>query len=257
MEPVVFVGAGPGDPELITVKGARLLAEADLVLYAGSLVPEALLAHCRPEAETISSAGMDLNEQVALMTEAVQAGKRVVRLHTGDPSLYGAIQEQRQFLDEAEIPSRVVPGVTAGLAAAAAYGAELTLPEISQTIIFTRMAGRTPVPEKEALVDLAKHRASLCLYLSAGVIDQAQEALAQGYGAATPALIAYRIGWPEERLIKTTVGRLAETMQSEGVTRQAVVLVGDALAKARLTAFSKLYDPEFDHGFRAASPGKD
>jgi precorrin-4/cobalt-precorrin-4 C11-methyltransferase len=251
MNPVHFVGAGPGDPELITVKGARLLAQAEVVLYAGSLVPEAILGYC-PQARKVSSARMALKDQVALMVEAVRAGRRVVRLHTGDPSLYGAIQEQRELLAEAGIESLVVPGVTAALAAAARAGRELTLPEVSKTVIFTRLSGRTPTPEGESLASLAQHRATLCLYLSAGLIDRAQAELLTAYPAETPVVVAHRVGWPGERLLAATLGDLARTVRAAGLARQTVVLVGPALGQGKIPAFSKLYDPAFSHGWRTA-----
>jgi len=252
VKPIYFVGAGPGDPELITLKGARLLAEADLVLYAGSLVPEAVLAHCRPQARRVSSAGLDLQAQVDLMVEAAGQGRTVVRLHSGDPDLYGAVQEQRQLLARAGLRSETVPGVTAALAAAAALNQELTLPEVSQTVIFTRLSGRTPVPQREALAGLARHRATLCLYLSVGLIEEAAAGLLEGYPPQTPAAVAFRVSWPEQRLIRTSLANLAEAVRAAGIERQAIILVGPALAEGDIEAFSKLYDAEFSHGERQA-----
>lgn len=257
MNPVWFVGAGPGDPELLTLKGARLLAEADLVLYAGSLVPVQVMDVCRPGTEKISSAGMDLEEQVRVMVEAVEKGLEVVRLHTGDPSIYGAIQEQKQLLREAGVESRVVPGVTSALAAAAELGQELTLPGISQTVILTRMSGRTKVPDKEALAGLAKHRATICLYLSAGLAREAASALAEGYPPETPVAIAYRVGWPDQKLVRTNLAELVPVMDREGITNQAIILIGEVIDKVQLEVFSKLYDPAFGHGFRPAQGSRD
>ena len=257
MKPVYFVGAGPGDPELLTLKAARLLSQADLVLYAGSLVPESLLEGCRSQARKISSAGLDLEEQTALMTEAVRAGEMVVRLHTGDPSLFGAIREQQQLLARAGIGSEIVPGVTAALAAAAAAGQELTLPQVSQTVIITRLSGRTPVPEKEDLAGLARHQATLCLYLSTGMVARARKALLEGYPPETPVLIAYRVGWPDQKLIRTDLDCLEAAVREQGIRRQAVFLVGQALAQGKIKAFSKLYDPAFSHGWRGSKAEPD
>jgi len=250
VNPVHFVGAGPGDPELLTLKAARLLAQADLVLYAGSLVPQAVLEVCPPGVRKVSSAGLDLEAQVALMARAVRAGEKVVRLHTGDPSLFGAIQEQRQLLAKAGVGSEVVPGVTAALAAAAAAGQELTLPQVSQTVIITRLSGRTPVPEKERLAALARHQATLCLYLSAGMAARAREALLEGYPPQTPVIIAYRVGWPDQKLVRTDLDSLEAAVKEHRIKRQAVFLVGRALAGEELRSFSKLYDPAFSHGWR-------
>lgn len=257
MNPVFFVGAGPGDPELLTLKGARLLAEADLVLYAGSLVPEEVMQGCRPEAKKLSSAGMNLGEQVELMVETSRKGQKVVRLHTGDPSIYGAIQEQRQGLTAAGVASKVVPGVTSALAAAAELGQELTLPGISQTVILTRMSGRTKVPDKEALAGLAKHRATICLYLSAGLVEEAVLALKEGYPSKTPVAVAYRVGWPDQELLRTTLAELAATMRQGNIHKQALILIGDVIDKVELSTFSKLYDPSFEHGFRLAKEALD
>ena len=192
--PVLFVGAGPGDPELITVKGRDALARADIIVYTGSLVPEAVLQWADPKARTVNSAGLTLAEIVGTLADAWGAGKRVVRLHTGDPSLYGAIFEQMAELNQRSIPYRVIPGVTAAFAAAAAMGIEYTLPDISQTLILTRLAGRTPVPEKEALASLAAHQATMAIYLSVAMIDQVAVILQEAYGDTAPC--AVRAGQP-------------------------------------------------------------
>ena len=259
--PILFCGAGPGDPELITVKGQHALAEADLILYAGSLVPEALLQWARPEAETLSSAGMHLEEIVATMATAWKSGRRVVRLHTGDPSLYGAICEQMMHLEKQNIPYRVIPGVTAAFAAAASLGLEYTLPEVSQTLILTRMAGRTPVPEREALERLAAHQASMAIYLSLGQIEAVSGVLSGSYGADAPAVIVYKASHPEEKIVPTTCGELAAAAAREEITRTALILAGRVLAvgpagSGELGAVSKLYDRHFAHGYRAGEkPG--
>ena len=252
--PVIFCGAGPGDPELITVKGQQALAAADLVIYAGSLVPEALLRWTRPECRHLSSAGLHLMEMVAAMADAWQAGKRVVRLHTGDPSLYGAIFEQMAQLSRRGIPYTVIPGVTAAFAAAAALGVEYTLPEVSQTLILTRMAGRTPVPEAESLAALAAHRATMAIYLSIAMVDEMTRILAPAYGHEGACAVVYKASQPEQKIVWTTIGRLAEAVRDAGITRTALVVVGRVLdvSLETLVHHSKLYDRHFAHGYRNA-----
>ncbi len=250
--PVLFVGAGPGDPELITVKGQKALMDADVVIYAGSLVPDALLQWSRSAADRISSASMHLGQIVTAIDAAFQSGKRVVRLHTGDPSLYGAIYEQMAELQRRSIPYRVIPGVTAAFAAAAAMGIEYTLPEICQTLILTRMGGKTPVPESEQLESLARHRASMAIYLSAALADPVADILKKHYGQKAACAVAYRVSQPQERIVFTTLDRLGTTIRDEKITRQALIIVGRVLAvqPASLQHKSKLYDSEFSHGFR-------
>jgi precorrin-4/cobalt-precorrin-4 C11-methyltransferase len=250
--PILFVGAGPGDPELITVKGQRALQKADLVIYAGSLVPEAVLQWTRPGAKAVNSASLHLAEIVDEMVRARSAGKRVVRLHTGDPSLYGAICEQMVELDKLAIPYRVIPGVSAAFAAAAALGIEYTIPELSQTLILTRMAGRTPVPETENLAALARHQTSMAIYLSIGLIDDVAGILSDAYGREATCAVVYRASQPDETIITCTLRELAERVRTEQVTRQALIIVGKVLDARRSgsTRASKLYDKEFTHGFR-------
>ncbi|CAB1061231.1 Cobalt-precorrin-4 C(11)-methyltransferase (EC [Olavius sp. associated proteobacterium Delta 1] len=250
--PVLFVGAGPGDPELITVKGQKALMDADLVIFAGSLVPEALLQWTRPEATSLSSASMTLEQIIEAIAAARSAGKRVVRLHTGDPSLYGAIFEQMAELQKREIPYKVIPGVTAAFAAAAALGIEYTLPEISQTLILTRMAGRTPVPQNEDLASLAKHQASMAIYLSISMIDDVAGILADSYGEDSSCAVVYRASQPEEKIIVTRLKDLAEKVKTEKITKQALIVVGKTLEVNAndLVYKSKLYDKNFKHGFR-------
>jgi len=251
--PVLFVGAGPGDPELITVKGRNALKRADLVIYAGSLVPDALLAWARPGTPAVDSASLTLEDIVSAMADAHRAGLRVVRLHTGDPSLYGAMFEQIAELYKLGIPFRVIPGVTAAFAAAAALGIEYTLPEISQTLILTRVTGRTPVPESESLASLAAHRASMAIYLSMGQIDAVADILGQAYGADAACAVVYRASQPDEKVIRTQVRELAARVRAEGITRQALIIVGRVLevGLADLKIKSKLYDKNFEHGFRS------
>lgn len=250
--PIIFCGAGPGDPELITVKGQKALQSADLVLYAGSLVPKAVLSWSPASAERISSAGMDLTQITQTMIDAYADGKKVVRLHTGDPSLYGAIMEQMTILDAEKIPYDVIPGVTAAFAAAAALKIEYTVPEITQTLILTRMAGRTPVPERENLTALAEHRSSMVIYLSMALIEEVAETLIEAYGSDSPCAIAYRVSHPEEALFVTTLAELVSTAHTNKINRLAVIMVGSALEHpSGLKAFrSQLYHQEFSHGYR-------
>jgi precorrin-4/cobalt-precorrin-4 C11-methyltransferase len=251
--PVIFLGAGPGDPELITVKGQKALAQADLVLYAGSLVNPAVLKWARPTAERIDTAGLNLGGILARIMAGRRQGQRVVRVHSGDPALYGAIQEQLEVLEREGVPCVVIPGVTAAFAAAAALAQELTLPEVTQTVIFTRAAGRTPVPEKEALPDLARHGATLVIYLSIKLIDTVVAELTPAYGPATPVVVAHRVSCPDQQMIRGTLGNIADLVKASGIERQALILVGPALGarKGGLKARSKLYDQSFTHGFRA------
>jgi precorrin-4/cobalt-precorrin-4 C11-methyltransferase len=250
--PVFFVGAGPGDPELITVKGQKALMEADVVIFAGSLVPEALLQWTRPGATSLSSASLNLEEIISAISAAHSEGKRVVRLHTGDPSLYGAIFEQMAELQKRGIPYKVIPGVTSAFAAAAALGIEYTLPEISQTLILTRMAGRTPVPENEDLASLAKHQASMAIYLSVSMVDEIAGILADAYGADSRCAVVYRASQPEEKIVITRLKELAEKVKSENITKQALIIVGKVLEVGldNLVNKSKLYDKNFKHEFR-------
>jgi precorrin-4/cobalt-precorrin-4 C11-methyltransferase len=255
--PVIFCGAGPGDPELITVKGQRALAEADLIVYAGSLVPEAVLRWKKPTCAAVNSAALHLGEIVATLVDAYRRGQRVVRLHTGDPSLYGAIYEQIAELDKREVPYRIIPGVTAAFAAAASLGIEYTLPEISQTLILTRMAGRTPVPETESLAALAAHQASMAIYLSTGLADEVARVLSDAYGPDSPCAVVYRASQPEEKVIWTTAAELPRTLTTVGITRQALIIAGRVLGVGTdgLQSQSRLYARNFSHGFRKGDVG--
>jgi precorrin-4 C11-methyltransferase len=246
---VVFVGAGPGDPDLLTLKGRRALAQADVVVYAGSLVSEEILRHVPPTAALHNSAPLTLEEVMDRLTTAVRAGKRVVRLHSGDISLYSAIQEQMTLLDEAGINYEVIPGISSFQAAAAALKAELTLPEVVQTVILTRAEGQTPMPEKEALADLARHQATLCIFLSARLIEQVQEQLLTAYPPETPAAILYRVSWPDEKMILTELRDLAAEVRRHDLTRTTLIVVGKAVAGRQNR--SRLYDQNHGHIFRA------
>ncbi len=251
--PIVFAGAGPGDPELMTIKSMKAIEQADLVIYAGSLVPEAVLCWKGEHTETISSAGLNLEEIAEKMISHYLAGKRVVRLHTGDPSLYGAIFEQIRELQRKEIPYQVIPGVTAAFAAAASMGMEYTLPEVTQTLILTRMSGRTPVPDAEALEKLASHQSSMAIYLSVGLVDKVQAILKSHYGKDSACAVAYKVSHPEEQIIYTTVEKLKETCATENITRHALIIVGKAVEASQGNMDlikSKLYDAKFTHGYR-------
>lgn len=253
INPVLFVGAGPGDPELITVKGRRALMAADTIIYAGSLVPEAVLKWTDPKATCLNSASMHLEQIVGKMAAAYNQGRKVVRLHTGDPSLYGAIFEQMAQLRQRSVPYQVIPGVTAAFAAAAAMGIEYTLPEICQTLILTRMSGRTPVPEAEELALLAAHRASMAIYLSIGLIDQVADILEDAYGPDGTCAVVFRASQPEEKIIYTKTASLAQTVKTENITHQALIIVGRVLdiSIETLRYKSKLYDMNFAHGYRS------
>ncbi len=250
--PVLFVGAGPGDPELITVKGQKALMAADVVIYAGSLVPEALLQWTRPTVATINSASMHLDEIIDAIQMEHSKGKRIVRLHTGDPSLYGAIYEQMTALQLRNIPCRIIPGVTAAFAAAAALGIEFTLPEVCQTLILTRMAGRTPVPETETLAALAAHQASMAIYLSISMVDAIVAILTAAYGKDSLCAVVYRASHPDEKLIVCALKDLAAAVKAEKITRHALIIVGKTLNVKNIDLIkkSKLYNKNFKHAFR-------
>ncbi|MDO4532794.1 MAG: precorrin-4 C(11)-methyltransferase [Coriobacteriia bacterium] len=249
---VYFVGAGSGAADLITVRGARLLGEADVIIYAGSLVNPALLDYAKEGAEIHNSASMTLEEVIAVMLAAEAAGKMCVRLHTGDPSLYGAHREQMDLLDDAGIEYEVVPGVSSFCGAAAALKAEYTLPGVSQSVIITRMEGRTPVPEGEKLRLMAAHGCTLVLFLSTGLLEAAtEELLAGGYSPDTPAAIVYKATWPDEQVFRCTVGTIAETARDAGIKNTALVTIGGFLGDDYDR--SKLYDPAFTHLFRTGT----
>lgn len=247
---VFFIGAGPGDPELITIKGRKLLDQADLVIYAGSLVNPDLLAGTR--AEIYDSAGMTLDEIINLIKKSFDSGKLAVRLHTGDPSFYSAISEQIERLRELNIPYEVIPGVSSASAGAALLGQELTIPEISQSVIFTRIEGRTPVPEKERLGELARHGTSMVIFLSVGMIEKVRDELLQGYSDDTPVAVIEKASWPEEKVLRGTLKDLTELVKDAGIKKTALIYVGEALkaSKRQTGKESKLYDKDFKHGYR-------
>ena len=246
---VHFVGAGPGAPDLITLRGAEYLKQADVVIYAGSLVNPVLLGMCREDCKIYNSAEMTLEQVIAVMKNAEAEGKTTLRLHTGDPCLYGAIREQMDLLDELGITYDDTPGVSSFCGAAAAISGEYTLPGVSQSVIITRMAGRTPVPEGERLSKLAEHGATMVLFLSAGLLEEAEQELLQGaYTENTPAAIVYKATWPEEKVLYCTVGTLAKSAAEAGIRKTALILVGDFLQSSYER--SKLYDPAFTTEFR-------
>lgn len=253
---VHFVGAGPGAPDLITQRGAALLQGADCIIYAGSLVNPALLGLAKPGCAIYNSAEMTLEQVLDTMRQMEAAGKTTVRLHTGDPCLYGAIREQMDALDADGIPYDDTPGVSSFCGAAAALCAEYTLPTVSQTVIITRMEGRTPVPEKEKLQSLAAHGATMVIFLSIGLVEKVQEALLAGgaYTAGTPAAVVYKATWPEQRVVRCTVGSLAESTRTAGITKTALIVVGDFLGNQYER--SKLYDPTFATEYRPATEPK-
>lgn len=246
---VHFVGAGSGAVDLITVRGAKLLGECDVVIYAGSLVNPALLDYCKPDCAVYNSAEMTLEQVIAVIREAEAADKTTVRLHTGDSSIYGAVREQFDELEKLGIAYDVCPGVSAFCGAAAALKAEYTLPDVSQTVIITRAPGRTPVPEAQSVRSLAAHRATMVLFLSTGLTEKLQqELLAGGYPGTTPAAVVYKATWPEEKIFRCTVETLHKTVTENGLRKTSLIVVGDCLGDAYLR--SLLYDPGFTTEFR-------
>ena len=249
---VYIVGAGAGDPELITLKGHRLLQTADVIIYAGSLVNPALLDFAKEGAEIHDSASMTLPEVIETIEKAVKKGLMVVRLHTGDPSIYGAIQEQMDVLKKKNIDFEVVPGVSSFLATAAALKQEYTLPGISQTVIITRNEGRTPVPEREKLRSLASHQATMCIFLSITMLsDVVEELIAGGYAPDTPIAIVQRASWPEQKIVRATLETIVAEIADKGIDRTAMIVVSRCLGADY--ELSRLYAPEFSHMFREAS----
>ncbi|NEO22408.1 MULTISPECIES: precorrin-4 C(11)-methyltransferase [unclassified Moorena] len=252
---VYIIGAGPGAPDLLTVKALKILQKADVIIVADSLVPKQMLESVRADAEIIRSGNKTLEEIVPLMIERVRSHKSVVRLHSGDLTLYSAIHEQMQALKEASIPFEVIPGISAFQAAAAQLGVELTIPGLVQTIILTRISGRaSAVPESEELASLAAHQASLCLYLSARHVEAAQAKLLKHYSADTPVAVCFRIGWPDEKIWLVDLDKMAATTHEHNLIRTTLYLISPALKTALnrdgLKTRSRLYHPEHSHLFR-------
>ena len=247
---VYFIGAGPGDPELITVKGRRILSQANVVIYAGSLVSKAQMEFCGENTAIYNSASMTLQEVIDTIKNYYMEDKKIVRLHTGDPSIYGAIKEQMDELEKLEIPYEVVPGVSSFTAAAASIKREFTLPKVSQTVILTRVEGRTPVPERENLENLARTGASMAIFLSVGMIDKVVEKLKRGYGHNVPVAVVQRASWDDEKFVIGTLEDIADKVKKQNITKTAQILVGDFID----CSYDKslLYDKNFSHEYRKA-----
>ncbi len=246
---ITFVGAGPGAEDLITVRGQKLIQEADIVIYAGSLVNPGLLSECREDCQIYNSAKMTLEEVIEVMLDGQEKGRKIVRLHTGDPCLYGAIREQMDELEKRGIPYEVCPGVSSFCGAAAALNAEYTLPGVSQSVVITRMAGRTPVPDRESIASFAAHQATMVIFLSTGMLRElSAELIRGGYAPETPAAVVYKATWPEEKVLRCTVETLAQTAEAEGVRKTALIVVGNVLEGEYER--SKLYDPSFTTEYR-------
>lgn len=247
---VHIVGAGPGAPDLITVRGKELLEKADVIIYAGSLVNPALLDYKKPDCAVYDSAKMTLEEVIEVVVQAESDGKMTVRLHTGDPCIYGAIREQMDELDHRGISYEICPGVSSFCGAASAMKMEYTLPEVTQSVIITRMAGRTPVPERESIASFAAHGATMVIFLSTGMLKElSKELIRGGYSPDTPAAICYKATWPEEKTVVCTVSTLDECAQKEQIRKTALILVGDAVSQSNYSR-SLLYDPSFTTEFR-------
>ena len=246
---ITFVGAGPGAEDLITVRGQKLIQEADIVIYAGSLVNPGLLSECREDCQIYNSAKMTLEEVMEVMLDGQEKGRKIVRLHTGDPCLYGAIREQMDELEKRGIPYEVCPGVSSFCGAAAALNAEYTLPGVSQSVVITRMAGRTPVPDRESIASFAAHQATMVIFLSTGMLRElSAELIRGGYAPGTPAAVVYKATWPEEKVLRCTVETLAQTAEAEGVRKTALIVVGNVLEGEYER--SKPYDPPFTTEYR-------
>ena len=249
MSDVFFVGCGPGDPELITVKAKKLIQKADVVVYSGSLIPPSILKLCK-KGKLYDASGLVREEIFDILYKNAKKDKLVVRLHDGDPSIYGAIKEQIDNLKEKGIYSQVVPGVTAFLASAASLGTQLTLPGITQTIIVTRAESRTKVPKREKISELAKHKATLVFYLSVHLLsDIVKESLAGGYKKSTPVVVVYRASWKDQKIVKGTLGNITKKVRDEKITKTAIVIISDVI-DSKSYEYSKLYDKKFSHGYR-------
>jgi precorrin-4/cobalt-precorrin-4 C11-methyltransferase len=259
MGKIWIVGAGPGDPDLITVKGLNILQTADCILYTDSLVNDELIAKAKENAEIVKTSGMHLEEMVSFIVERVRQGKKVARIHTGDPSMYGAIAEQIALLKKENVRVEIIPGVSSVFASAAAVQAELTIPELTQTLILTRAEGRTPVPEKEKLKELAKHHCTIALFLSATLTKKIMKELkAAGWHDDTPIAVVQRATWDDEKVVRTTLSNLDKAMKENGIRKHAMILAGWALDPNihEKNHRSKLYDAEFTHGYRKGVPSK-
>jgi precorrin-4/cobalt-precorrin-4 C11-methyltransferase len=248
---VYIIGAGPGDPKLLTLRGAELIARCPVVLYTGSLVPPEVIAHARPDAKVLDSSGMTLDAIVDVITAARDADHDVARVHTGDPLIFGSTAEQMRRFEALGIAYEIVPGVSSFSAAAAAVGRELTLPELSQTIILTRAEGRTPMPDGEKLADLARHRATLVFFLSITLLGKVARELAPIYGEDCPVFVIHRASWPDQVIVRGTLADVFAKVREAKITSQSIILVGRVLTATDF-ADSRLYDPSFSHGYRKA-----
>ena len=246
---IYFIGAGPGDPELMTIKGKVLIDEADVIIYAGSLVNPEVLNGSKPSATVYNSAYMNLDEVIDVIRKSTDSGLKVVRVHTGDPAIYGAIREQMDRLDELGIEYEVVPGVSSFLAVAAVLKKEYTLPDVSQTVIVTRMEGRTPMPPKEKLIDLARHNATMAIFLSIGFIEEMCSTLIDGgYDPKTPVAVVYKATWPDQKILVGDLTNIAQKVKDEGIEKTALTVVGGFLGDEY--SLSKLYDKYYTTGYR-------
>ncbi|WP_352420209.1 precorrin-4 C(11)-methyltransferase [Proteiniborus sp.] len=250
MKKVYFIGAGPGDPDLITIKGKKIIDESDVIIYAGSLVNEQVLQGRKEESVVYNSASMTLEEVIEVMNKSIKEGKKVARVHTGDPSIYGAIREQIDALEKLGIDSEVIPGVSSFVASAAAIKKEFTLPNVSQTVICTRLEGRTKVPERESLESLASHKASMAIFLSVNMIDQVADRLKEHYSESTPIAVIQKASWEDQKIVIGNLSNIAEKVKAEGINKTAQILVGGFLGDEY--ELSKLYDKNFSHGYRSA-----
>lgn len=245
----IFIGAGPGDVELLTLKGYKVIQKAEVIIYAGSLVNPKILEYNENNAEIYNSASMDLNETTEAIRKGVSEGKLVARVHTGDPSIYGAIAEQIRELKKLDIDYEIIPGVSSVFGAAAALESELTLPEISQTVIITRPEGRTPKPKGESLSSLSKHHGTMCIFLGVGMIEEVVDELLVGYEKTTPVAVVKKATWPDQEIVRGTLEDIADKVKEAGFRKTSMIIVGDAIGTSDFNP-SKLYDKEFKHEYR-------
>jgi precorrin-4/cobalt-precorrin-4 C11-methyltransferase len=246
---VVFIGAGPGDPELLTIKASKVIQEADVIIYAGSLVNPEVLEYAKSDAVIYNSAELNLDEMIDIMEKSVQEGGLVARVHTGDPAIYGAIAEQIEQLKEKNISYEIIPGVSSLFATAAALEAELTLPEVSQTVIITRPSGRTPKPDREAIFRLAEHQATMCIFLGVHMIGKVVTELLTFYDPETPVAVVQKASWKDQKIVRGTLNNIADEVQEAGIQKTAIIVVGDVLGTSQVVP-SKLYDAHFSHEYR-------
>jgi len=253
---VFFIGAGPGDPELLTIKAVKIIEKADVIIYTGSLVNPDILQYAKSDSQIMNSAKLNLEEILNIMEKSTRKGKLVARVHTGDPSIYGAIGEQIQYLKEKNIIFEIIPGVSSLFATAAALEAELTLPEVSQTVIITRPAGKTPKPEREAIFRLAKHQATMCIFLGVHMIEKVVDELLTYYDLDTPVAVVQKASWPEEKILRGTLNNIAKKVEDSGIEKTAIIVVGDVLGEGQVIP-SQLYHKDFTHSYREGQGNKE